>query len=192
MVTVTLDDFQKAKKMDFSARKRWMELHRNYVKKWVYEHFSYESGKSMYNDALNDEFLQPLMYSIINNDRHNNTDKLKMITDELKSRGQIILILGNRGSGKTALAYVMSELAHKELKDNIWYFGLPTEFPYFIKGSSIDFNELPENTTVMLEEAGVQFYNRMAMSKGQRDVMRMLPIVRHSRRNFLTILAMSI
>lgn len=187
MVIITLDEFQQAKKMDYEARKIWMMRNSNYVKRWIHEHFSYESAKSLFEQAIFDESLQPLFYSIISNDRMNNEDKVALIIQNLKTKGNITLILGNRGTGKTVLTYALCEKAHKANKENIWYFGLPTEFPYFIRGSAIDFGEIPEGCTVMLEEAGVQFYNRMAMTRNQRDVMRMLPIVRHSKRNFIVI-----
>lgn len=187
MVLITVDDFQESKKMESTARKLWLLRHRNYLKEWIYNHFSHDSYHSLYAQALEDERLQPMFYSIVQNDMMTNKEKIERILNSLKARGQIVLIIGGRGSGKTVLAYDLAEKQYNLTKEDIWYFGLPTDFPRFITGSTIDFDRLPENTTSILEEAGVQFYNRLAMTRHQRDIMRKLPIVRHSKRNFFVI-----
>jgi len=187
MVIITMDEFQSSKKMMNEARKRWLLLHRNSLDRWIYNNISYDETKTTRNKAISDERLIPFFYSIVKQDEEYNFIKLEKMLEPFKNRGHILLVVGKRNSGKTVLAYLLSEMLHKEYNDKIWWFGLPSEFPSFIENSTFDFNKIPENTTTILDESSVQFYNRLSATRGQRDVMRQLPIIRHSRRNFIVI-----
>lgn len=185
MVIVTTDEIQ-AKKQLNEARRKWLKLHRNDLDRWIYDNMSYDERKYLKDQAFSNEILTPFLYSITLQSLMTNDEKLDKIINPFFSRGHIMIVLGGRGSGKTSLAYILCEYLAKR-GDNIWWFGLPTNTPSFVKGTTMNFNAIPENSTTIMDESSVNFYNRLAMTKGQRDVMRVLPIIRHSKRNFIVI-----
>ena len=113
MVIITMDGFQSSKKMMNEARKRWLLLHRNSLDRWIYNNISYDETKTTRNKAISDERLIPFFYSIVKQDEEYNFIKLEKMLEPFKNRGHILLVVGKRNSGKTVLAYLLSEMLHK-------------------------------------------------------------------------------
>lgn len=96
--------------------------------------------------------------------------------------GKVILILGKRGSGKTALAAKIAEYLLKTRKIPIYWIGLPDEarnlLPHWI--TIVDsINKCPPGCFIMCDEAGIRYLS-LAFATAENVILReMLMICRH-------------
>ena len=110
-------------------------------------------------------------------------DQVKI--DELKkriakSKGEIWIIAGRKGSGKTATGYWLLELAHAAGRECV-ISGPPQVVPKWAKRVS-DPATAPDGSAVFIVEAAIQYGARTSMVATQRDDLTILPILRHSGR----------
>jgi len=179
MVEVTLSDVSK-KKMLTTDYMEWLRLNYGYVLKWMYENLEPAS----YGDFLKILKTQPfVIYMVIRQARDDNYKKINEVVRRISKPGHINMIIGAKRSGKTTFGfYLCSKIANHR---DVWWFGPPCELPPFFKGSTMEYNNLPQDVHVVIDEASVQFLNRT--SNQQIDVIQMLPIIGHSGRSFTII-----
>ncbi|MCR4284451.1 MAG: hypothetical protein NUV97_00205 [archaeon] len=104
-----------------------------------------------------------------------------------KSDSQIGLILGARGSGKTAIGVKFLENIYTKSKKKCFALGFKSEeFPSWIKIVS-DISELENDSWVLIDEGGITFNSRSSMSNANKMLSQLILISRHKNLNILFI-----
>jgi len=96
--------------------------------------------------------------------------------------GKVILVLGRRGSGKTALAGRIAEFVSATYGMPIYWVGLPAEarnlLPYWVKLADSP-EQCPAGSVIIADEAGLRFAS-LAFATDQNKLLRsLLMICRH-------------
>ena len=105
----------------------------------------------------------------------------------ISSDSQIGIILGARGSGKTAFGVKILENIYSKCKEKCFAIGFkPEEFPSWIKVVS-DISELENNSWVLIDEGGILFNSRSSMSNTNKLLSQLILIARHKNINILFI-----
>lgn len=199
MVYITVDDWQaktalKDGQIDWlwshqTALERWMsnkkmpQVDRAAIRKEIFEstnpHMAYFFWLYCYQEqTMNDEKKFRIIIDKFLGKTQNNPQTKK---------GQILLIMGQRGSGKTAFAYSLCDEIHKKYREEIWWFGPPCVLPPFIKNRTLDLKKIPRNVIVLFDEAGVQAYARTSMKTSQIQDTQKIPLIRQHDKSFIVI-----
>jgi len=105
----------------------------------------------------------------------------------IESDSQIGLIIGARGSGKTALGIKFIENIYAKNKEKCFAMGFkPEEFPSWIKVVS-DISEIENDSWVIIDEGGILFNSRSSMSSANKMLSQLILISRHKNINILFI-----
>jgi len=105
-----------------------------------------------------------------------------------KSDSRIGVIIGSRGSGKTAFGTKFLENAHSKHKKNCYAIGFKEEeMPGWIKVVS-DIGQIKNDSVVLIDEGGILFNSRDFMSNANKLLGDLILVARHKN---LTILFIS-
>lgn len=105
----------------------------------------------------------------------------KQLVQDLTNSSTILLIVGSRGSGKSAAALHFAEEAHKlDSQKNICTINFPNHkaLPSWIRNYK-DINTVPRDSLVVVDEAALTFNARNHQKKENKDLASLLPILRH-------------
>lgn len=106
---------------------------------------------------------------------------------KLYSRNIIGIILGARGKGKTALGMRLLENFKTKSEKEIYAFGFRREdLPLWIKVTR-NLEEIKNNSVVLIDEGGLEFSSRRAMSSANKLLSDLLLISRHKDLSILFI-----
>lgn len=91
----------------------------------------------------------------------------------------ILLIIGKRGSGKTALGMKVLELFNKKTNKKCYILGYDKiKLPrWIIKVDNLE--KIPNNSTVLVDEGAVSFFSREAMKNPNKNLSKIMAIARH-------------
>lgn len=104
-----------------------------------------------------------------------------------KSESKIGIILGARGTGKTAIGLKMLENVYAKEKRKCFAIGFSeNEMPSWIKVVQ-NISELENNSFVLIDEGGVLFSSRKAMSSANKMLSELILIARHKNLSILFI-----
>ena len=96
-----------------------------------------------------------------------------------KSDSKIGVILGARGTGKTAFGMKFLENAHAKTKKKCYAIGFnPDEMPSWIKTIE-KIEELGNNSMVLIDEGGILFNSRDSMSNANKLLSDLILVARH-------------
>lgn len=105
----------------------------------------------------------------------------------LKSDSQIGIILGARGTGKTALGIKLLENIYSKNKKKCFAMGFSKkEMPDWITVVE-DISEIGNDSFVLLDEGGITFSSRNSMSKANKVLSNLMLIARHKNISILFI-----
>ena len=105
---------------------------------------------------------------------------------QFRDHSLIMLIIGRRGAGKTALGMKFVETA-AILNKNIFVIGFNnSKIPYWVQNVN-DISEIPNNSLVLIDEAGISFSSRSSMKKSNKDLADLLAIARHKNLSLIFI-----
>jgi hypothetical protein len=105
----------------------------------------------------------------------------------LKSDSKIGIIVGARGSGKTAFGIKLLENVYAKKKRACYAIGFnPSTLPSWITVVSAP-DEIPNNAFVLIDEGGILFSSRRAMSNPNKLLGDLLLISRHKNLSILFI-----
>lgn len=105
----------------------------------------------------------------------------------IESDSQIGIILGARGSGKTAFGVKLLENIYSKYKEKCFAIGFKSEeFPSWIKVVG-DISELENDSWVLIDEGGILFNSRNSMSNANKMLSQLILIARHKNINILFI-----
>jgi len=119
---------------------------------------------------------------------HGDKENFKKWEDKVfKSDSKIGVILGARGSGKTAFGIKFLENAHHKTKKKCFALGFnPDELPSWIKVVP-DISKIENDSFVLIDEGGILFSARKAMSNANKLLSDLILISRHKNLNILFI-----
>ncbi|MBU4069664.1 MAG: hypothetical protein KJ646_01665 [Nanoarchaeota archaeon] len=105
----------------------------------------------------------------------------------LESDSQIGIIIGARGSGKTAFGIKLLENIYSKYKEKCFAIGFKSnEFPSWIEVVS-DISKLENDSWVLIDEGGILFNSRSSMSNANKMLSQLILIARHKNINILFI-----
>lgn len=104
-----------------------------------------------------------------------------------ESDSQIGIILGARGSGKTAFGMKFLENFHTKNKKKCFAMGFnESELPSWIKNAK-GISELENDSFVLIDEGGILFNSRSSMSNSNKLLSQLILIARHKNISILFI-----
>jgi len=114
-------------------------------------------------------------------------DYFKWIDHVSKSDSQIGIILGARGSGKTAFGIKFLENFHSRHKKECFAIGFKEEeMPSWINVVS-DIEKIKNNSMVLIDEGGVLFNSRSSMSNANKLLSQLIMVARHKNISIIFI-----
>lgn len=91
----------------------------------------------------------------------------------------IMLIIGKRGSGKTALGMRLLELFNKNAKKRCYAVGFQnSKIPRWIRKADV-IEEIPNNSVALIDEGGIVFSSRESMKDANKMLGKIMAIARH-------------
>ncbi len=111
------------------------------------------------------------------------TGNFEDLKNRLKNSSLILLIIGKRGSGKTALGFTLLELLSG--KRQAYYLG-KLKLPWWIKQVNI-IEEIKNNSLVLVDEAALSYSARESMSKSNKFLSKIMAIARHKNLTLIII-----
>lgn len=97
--------------------------------------------------------------------------------NDLHKDSLMIIILGRRGSGKSALAHSVAQQMATHQKKQIVTFNEPKQISNLANYD--DISKIPNDSIVILDEAGIHFSGRSSGAKQNKDMLNQLRISRH-------------
>jgi hypothetical protein len=111
----------------------------------------------------------------------------KWIRKFYSSDSQIGIILGARGTGKTAIGIKMLENFYAKTNKKCFAMGFKKEnLPLWIK-SIENISEIQNNSLVLIDEGGIMFNSRSSMSNANKVLSQLILISRHKNISILFI-----
>lgn len=159
----------------------------------------YYLGKGIYN--LNKKIKKSKEEKVIKKKRENieaKYEKPKLVhpiqgdfdsweTQLLSAESKIGILLGARGSGKTAFSVKLMENIYAKQKTKCYALGFQKEtMPAWIEVVD-DISQIKNNATVLIDEGGILFSSRKSMSKPNQLLSELILIARHKNLNILFI-----
>ena len=93
----------------------------------------------------------------------------------------IAIILGSRGSGKTALAHKLAEIYHENTDRKVYVFGFPQDKTHLLPEwmGLLNDIDLPQHSVVLVHEAHMSFHARRSMQDTNVLMDTLITISRH-------------
>src|SRR3989344_2376897 len=114
-------------------------------------------------------------------------DYNKWVNNFYRSDSKIGIILGARGSGKTAFGIKLLENAHISCKKKCFAMGFhEKEMPSWINVVA-NISEIENNSLVLIDEGGVLFNSRDAMTSANKILGELMLIARHKNLSIIFI-----
>ena len=105
----------------------------------------------------------------------------------LSNQSKIGIILGARGTGKTAIGIKILENIYSKSQRKLYAIGFKSEdMPSWIEIIEST-NQIKNNSTILIDEGGVLFNSRNAMTKPNKLLSQLILIARHKNLNILFI-----
>jgi hypothetical protein len=104
-----------------------------------------------------------------------------------ESDSKIGIIIGSRGSGKTAFGLKLIENIYSKFNKDCFAMGFKEdELPIWIKGVS-DIKEINNNSVVLIDEGGILFSSRSSMSSANKLLSSLMLVARHKNMTIIFI-----
>jgi len=111
----------------------------------------------------------------------------KWINEIFNSDSQIGIVLGSRGSGKSAFGIKLLENVHVKSKKKCYAIGFnEEEMPSWIN-VVLEISNIKENSFVLIDEGGILFNSRNSMSNANKILSDLILISRHKNLSILFI-----
>jgi len=104
--------------------------------------------------------------------------------------GKVILILGKRGSGKTAFAFKLGEYVFSVHQVPVWLVGIPEEIAIYLpKWMSIaqDIDQVDLGAFIIVDESGLQYMAMKFQSDSNTIMRKLLMVARHRKQSLVFI-----
>lgn len=99
--------------------------------------------------------------------------------------GQLVLVIGGMGMGKTTLIHsIVHDLKTIYGIKSTW-FGIPAALPPFYSEQALKESNIPNDRFSVSDEAGIVLFSRTANDPEQMDIIKSLPITRQKNRSII-------
>jgi len=109
--------------------------------------------------------------------------ELKTVCEKVNRDGNVTLILGKRGSGKTALGFKLVEEIHKiSPKRTLYLASFPDQVSLLVPAYlhvAEDILDVPNGSLVLIDEAALKYASRKWQSKDTIEVTELIEVCRH-------------
>jgi len=107
--------------------------------------------------------------------------------DQVTNHSTVVLLTGRRGSGKSSLGMRFLELFHYKTGQKCYVLGYEdSRLPRWIKKVK-DLDQVPVNSTVLIDEGAIFFSSRDSMKKSSKDLGKIMAIARHKNLTLILI-----
>lgn len=163
----------------FGSAKHYLDGHSMTLKRYLqtfYPPYDWNIIKSFFID-------NPIQAKHILNDfsKTNDTKLIEVSNIFINGKSKIVFIIGARGSGKTATAFMLGETVHKEIGRAIFYVSRDVDekyLPKWIKKCNT-IQDVPKGSFAIIDESAIQFNARRSMEKDNKQLGEELAIARH-------------
>ena len=135
-----------------------------------------EGNKTSHNKKINYEFFKELK---------RNSGKLEDFEKLLLEPGKVGIIVGARGSGKSALGMRILENIKSKKKEKVYALGFSNIPDWIIPLTNL--KQLKDNSFLLADESGINFSSRNFMSSANKLLSEFLLISRHKNISILFI-----
>jgi len=183
---MTIIDKFSNKMMFSTSMVEWLYLYHNDVQKWLDDFAHPTDHPLLWKMFMADPLLGK---AIVESNQETNENKISYLVREISEGSKIVLLIGQRGSGKTALMFYLAEQIHQRYPHRkicileSSYINLPA----WIEPVYTIF-DAPEGSIILFDEASITYAARDAMTKTSKDLTNLLAISRHQG---LTVLFVS-
>ena len=167
------------KRQSFGAAIKWLKGHKTVMERYLNRFYT------IYDWSIIRNFFweNPIQGRVILSDFAKSNDAKILTVAKLFSDGKskIVYIVGGRGSGKTATAFMLAETVHNNTGQSIYYVGHGVNvkaLPRWCKHTE-DINKAPNGCFAIIDESGIQFNAREFRDKGNIEMGKLLMIARH-------------
>lgn len=106
---------------------------------------------------------------------------------KLAHKSLILLIIGKRGSGKTALGMSVLDFFHKKTRKKCCILGFEKiKLPSWIKKVD-DINKAPLDSAILIDEGGIVLSSRDSMKDRNKEIGKLMAIARHKNLSLIFI-----
>ena len=106
---------------------------------------------------------------------------------KLLDKSLILLIVGKRGSGKTAFGMKMIETFARETGRKCYVLGFEhAKMPGWLKKAGV-IEDIPNNSVALLDEGAVLFSSRDAMKNPNKELGKLMAVARHKNLTLIII-----
>jgi hypothetical protein len=161
----------------------WLREHEAEVDRYLEENWDYEDNEYLWAYFIENP---KVAFNLINDIYLLNAEKIKIILNHFqRGKSKIVMIIGARDSGKTAEAFWIAEKVHNKYKDYPIYSCSPKMkgLPKWVHTS--EFNDTPNNTFVITDEAGILYAAREHYHKEHILLTKLMAIARHRNQTML-------
>jgi hypothetical protein len=168
---------------DMATLEEWFyEAEQDYIIPYIEKNFMPSRSIFEYEYNLMNKNLLFAKSVIEDNEMSDEEKRIELINEVRYGKSKIIMVVGSRGSGKTANALWLGEKQHEEGGHNIiYYVGTPEYsnlYPKWIKFVPT-LEELPNNCFALVDEAAIRYNARDFASTENKELSKRLTILRH-------------
>ena len=174
--------------LDFLWKSLWFILKiPYYIIMGIYNLIKWAYNLSKKNKVINKRESLTVKYEEFKVIKEINGDYKKWVQEVYNSDSQIGIVLGSRGSGKTAFGIKLLENVHAKSKKKCYAMGFKEEeMPSWINIIS-QISEIENNSFILVDEGGILFSSRKSMSSANKILSDLILISRHKNLSILFI-----
>lgn len=111
----------------------------------------------------------------------------ELFNKKLLNSSLILLIIGKRGSGKTAFGMKLIELFHRKTKKRLYTVGYEhAKLPFWLKKAET-IEDIPNNAIALIDEGAILFFSRESMKNPNKALSKIMTIARHKNLTLILI-----
>jgi hypothetical protein len=179
--------FDSGKAVESEGYTKWIERHRSLVQRYARQvaERKYGSDRQLVERMHN----QPeVAYNVLQDRyRYTNKQKMEMCLDEVLTGSKIVVVVGDRGEGKSALAWALGHYSTLPPYNRQVYTSYVDHVPPIAEKVDSP-SDCPENGIYIMDEAHITgIHARRGSSNAALSILNQLSTLRHGNRTFFLI-----
>jgi hypothetical protein len=179
--------FDSGKAIESEGYTRWIERHSSLVQRYARQAVERKYGSDL--QLIARMHNQPeVAYNVLQDRyRYTNKQKMEMCLDELLTGSKIVVVVGDRGEGKSALAWALGHYATLPPYNRQVYTSYVDQVPPIAEKVDSP-TDCPENGIYVMDEAHITgIHARRGSSNVALSILNQLSTLRHGNRTFFLI-----